>query len=154
MIKSIRARAGLSAAAMAFAILTAGCAGRAPAPVPVVQLQDQQMDCAAISAEAHANTQKMVELGSESGAKVAQNVAAGVAGLIIWPLWFAMDFQGAADKETAALQSRQSYLATLAAQRGCAGPGPVATSATSAAVDRSPSHGGRAARLPASCPSR
>ena len=25
--------------------------------------------------------------------KVAQNVAAGVAGLVVWPLWFAMDFK-------------------------------------------------------------
>jgi hypothetical protein len=39
-----------------------------------------------------------------------------VAGLFIWPLWFAMDFQGAATKEEVALQSRQEYLATLA---GC-----------------------------------
>jgi hypothetical protein len=37
-------------------------------------------------------------------------VAAGVAGLLICPLWFAMDFQGAAYKETAALQSRQNYV--------------------------------------------
>ena len=62
----------------------------------------------------------MQQLASDKGLKVAQNVAAGVAGLFIWPLWFAMDFQGAADKDTAALQSRQSYLATLASQRGCA----------------------------------
>jgi hypothetical protein len=46
-------------------------------------------------------------------------VAAGVAGLFIWPLWFGMDFQGAAGKEAAALQSRQQYLATLAEQRRC-----------------------------------
>ena len=39
------------------------------------------------------------------------------AGLVIWPLWFAMDFQGAASAEIAALQTRQQYLATLATQR-------------------------------------
>src|SRR5262245_41240123 len=127
MIEPIRARATLSATLVAFALLSAGCAGRAPARVPVVQLQDQQLDCAAISAEVHANTQKIAGLGSESGAKVAQNVAAGVAGLFIWPLWFAMDFQGAADKEVTALQQGQGYLATLSAQRGCAKPAdPVA----------------------------
>ena len=47
-------------------------------------------------------------------------MAAGVAGLLSCPLWFAMDFQGAAYKETAALQSRQNYLCTLGAKRGCA----------------------------------
>jgi hypothetical protein len=78
------------------------------------------MDCSSIMAEVTANDAKIKDLGRESGNKVAQNVAAGVAGLFIWPLWFAMDFQGAADKETVALQQRQGYLATLATQRSCA----------------------------------
>ncbi len=54
------------------------------------------MDCNAINAEIATNTAQQSELGKEKGAKVVQNVAAGVAGLVIWPLWFAMDFQGAA----------------------------------------------------------
>jgi hypothetical protein len=36
-------------------------------------------------------------------------------------LWFAMDFQGAADTETKALDSRDQYLSTLALQR-CPAP--------------------------------
>ena len=59
----------------------------------------------------------------EQGLKVAQNVAAGVVGLVIWPVWFGMDFKGAASKEVAALQARQQYLANLAAER-CARPAP------------------------------
>jgi hypothetical protein len=82
------------------------------------------MDCAAIQAEVLANNAKVQELASESGGKVAQNVAAGVAGVFIWPLWFAMDFQGATDKEAAALNSRQQYLAVLAEQRQCGAPQP------------------------------
>jgi hypothetical protein len=50
---------------------------------------------------------------------VAQNIAAGVVGLFIWPVWFGMDFQGAAGKEVDALNSRQQYLATLAEERNC-----------------------------------
>jgi hypothetical protein len=80
------------------------------------------MDCAAISIEAQANNYKLQQLGVESSNKVGQNVAAGVAGLFIWPLWFAMDFQGTADKEVAAINSRNQYLATLAAQRQCGAP--------------------------------
>lgn len=99
-----------------------GCAGRAPQPVAIVQSQDRFSDCAEIIAEVQANNQKLQELGSEEGAKVAQNVAAGVAGLFIWPLWFGMDFQGAAGKEVTALQSRQQYLATLAEQKRCGAP--------------------------------
>jgi hypothetical protein len=99
-----------------------GCAGRAPQPVAVVQQQDRFMDCAAIQTEVLANNARVQDLASESGGKVAQNVAAGVAGLFIWPLWFAMDFQGATDKDTAALTSRQQYLAVLAEQRHCGAP--------------------------------
>ena len=105
-------------------VMLAACAGRSPAPVAVVQPQDRFMDCAAIQAEVLANNAKVQELASESGGKVAQNVAAGVAGVFIWTLWFAMDFQGATDKEAAALNSRQQYLAVLAEQRQCGAPQP------------------------------
>jgi hypothetical protein len=100
------------------------CAGRAPAPVAVVQPTDRFLDCPAIFAEVQANNAKLQELASESGGKVAQNVAAGVVGLVIWPVWFGMDFQGAADKEATAINSRQQYLAVLAEQRQCAAPPP------------------------------
>ena len=80
------------------------------------------MDCAAIIAEVQGNNQKISDLAGEQGVKVAQNVATGIAGLFIWPLWFGMDWQGTAGKEIAALQSRQQYLVTLAEQRNCGGP--------------------------------
>src|SRR5258707_7984738 len=95
----------------------AGCAGRSPAPVAVVQPQDQFMDCTAIMAEVASNNAKVQQLASDQGLKTTQNVAAGVAGIFIPVLWFGMDFQGTASKEVAALQSRQQYLASLAAQR-------------------------------------
>jgi hypothetical protein len=100
------------------------CAGRAPQPVAIVQPTDPLMDCAAISIEAQANNAKLQALGGEQGNKVAQNVTAGVVGLFIWPVWFAMDFQGAADKEEAAINSRNQYLAVMAQQRHCGGPAP------------------------------
>jgi hypothetical protein len=104
------------------AVVLGACAGRSPQPVAVVQPQDQFTDCAAIRAEVEANNRRVQELASEEGLKTTQNVAAGVAGLFIPVLWFGMDFQGAASKEVAALQSRQQYLATLAGQR-CRRPG-------------------------------
>jgi hypothetical protein len=67
--------------------------------------------------EANANRTKIAELGSEEGAKVAQNVLAGAAGVFIPVLWFAMDFQNAAGKEGAALQQRNAYLAWMAETR-------------------------------------
>ena len=98
-------------------LMVTACAGRAPAPVQTVQMKDAMMDCTAINAEIATNTGREGELGSEKGGKVAQNVAAGVVGLFIWPVWFAMDFQGAADTESKALESRDQYLSTLALQR-------------------------------------
>lgn len=80
------------------------------------------MDCAAIMAEVESNNAKVQQLASDQGLKTTQNVAAGVAGVFIPVLWFGMDFQGTADKETAALQSRQQYLVVLAEQRRCGAP--------------------------------
>jgi hypothetical protein len=102
-------------------IVLVGCAGRDPQPIVTVQQQDVYADCTMIRAEIEANNIKVKELADEQGLKVAQNVAAGVAGLVIWPIWFGMDFKGAAGKDAAALQARQQYLAVLATQR-CAPP--------------------------------
>src|SRR6188472_2725003 len=110
-----------SAGRYAATILSA-CAGRAPQPIATVQPQDQMLNCTAIFAEIQSNNNRIQELGREQGWKVAQNVAAGVAGLVVPVLWFGMDWQGAAGTEARALQDRQSYLAALAAQKHCGGP--------------------------------
>src|SRR5437016_3347370 len=92
------------------ALALGACAGRDPQPIATVQPQDSTASCVQITAEIQANNIRVQELADEQGLKVAQNVGAGVAGLVIWPLWFAMDFKGAASKEVAALQARQQYL--------------------------------------------
>src|SRR5438034_4574208 len=112
--------------------LCAACAGRDPQPVATVQVTDSTATCAMIVAEIEANNIKVRELAGEEGTKVAQNVSAGVAGIVIPVLWFGMDFKGAASKEVAALQARQQYLTTLATER-CA-PQPQRSRRPSAAV--------------------
>ena len=97
----------------------AGCAGRSPAPVAVVQPTDRYMDCTAILAEVAANNERVKQLAADKGLKTTQNVAAGVAGIFIPVLWFGMDFQGTADTEITALQSRQQYLSMMADQKRC-----------------------------------
>jgi hypothetical protein len=99
------------------AIMLANCAGRDPQPIATVQPTDANATCAMIVAEIEANNIKVKELAGEEGGKVAQNVAAGVAGIVIPVLWFGMDFKGAASKEVAALQARQQYLTILATER-------------------------------------
>ncbi len=105
-----------------FGLGIAACAGRDPHPVAVVQPQDTQSDCAMIQAEIQANNVQAEKLATENNQKIAQNVAAGVVGVVIWPVWFAMDAKGAAGTEADALKARQEYLTSLAAQR-CAQPG-------------------------------
>jgi hypothetical protein len=107
--------------AVAFAFVLCACAGRDPHPVAVVQPQDAQSDCAMVRAEIEANNLQAEKLADENHAKIAQNVAAGVVGVVIWPVWFAMDAKGAAGTEMDALKARQQYLAALAEQR-CAQP--------------------------------
>jgi hypothetical protein len=105
----------------ALCVSLGACAGRDAAPVAVVQAHDQNSDCAMITAEIEANNAKATQLAEEQGLKVAQNVAAGVVGIVIWPVWFAMDAKGAASTDAAALKARQEYLSRLAEQR-CARP--------------------------------
>lgn len=112
-MRAVAAAAGLS-------LLTAACAGRAPAPVPVVQAVDDTMACDAIRSEVAANNQRIADLGSERGAKVAQNIAAGIGGILFILPFFLMDFQDAAGIDERALKSRNDYLATLARAR-CSG---------------------------------
>jgi hypothetical protein len=103
--------------AIAASVALSSCAGRDAQPISTVQQQDAYSDCTMIKAEIDANNQKAQQLANEQGMKVAQNVAAGVVGLVIWPVWFGMDFKGAAGQDAANLQARQEYLTQLAVQR-------------------------------------
>jgi uncharacterized protein YcfL len=133
-------RNGLVVAMLGIALV--GCAGRDPQPIVTVQAQDAVADCTMIRAEIEANNAKVTQLANEQGWKVAQNVGAGVVGLVIWPVWFGMDFKDAAGKEAAALEARQKYLTILATER-CR---PAAAPATS---QRQPAARQKTARAPA-----
>jgi hypothetical protein len=111
--------------AMAVGLALSACAGRDPQPIASVQPQDAYSDCTIIRAEIEANNAKAAQIANEQGGKVAQNVAAGVVGIVIWPVWFGMDFKDAAGKEAAALQARQQFLTTLATERCAPGYRPL-----------------------------
>ena len=118
-------------------VVVAACAGRDPQPIATVQPQDQTASCTQLTAEIQANNIKVQELADEQGLKVAQNVAAGVVGLVVWPVWFAMDAKGAASKEVAALQARQQYLTTLATEKCRPEPEPKRSRARAASASGS-----------------
>jgi hypothetical protein len=103
---------------VAVAAMLAACAGRAPQQISVVQPKDQAMDCTALNAEIAGNAAHEADLAKEEGNKRGQNIAAGIAGAVLfWPALFLMDFQDAAGTERKALESRDQYLSTLAANR-------------------------------------
>src|SRR5262245_50097610 len=115
-------RRGAVTLALAFsAFVLSDCAGCDPHPVAVVQPQDAQSDCAMSRAEIEANNLQAEKLAEENHAKIAHNVSAGVVGVVIWPVWFAMDAKDAAGTEMDALKARQQYLVSLAEAR-CAKP--------------------------------
>jgi hypothetical protein len=105
-------------------------------------------DCAMINAEILANNQRAEALASEQNAKIVQNVAAGVVGVVVWPVWFAMDAKGAASTDAAALQARQQYLSGLAAQR-CAPAAPPPTAAATKPAKPKPKPQPQASSSPA-----
>ena len=118
-------RKATTAAMITGVALLGACAGRDPQPIATVQVQDSSASCIQLRAEIEANNAKAKQLADEQGLKVAQNVGAGVVGLVIWPVWFGMDFKDAAGKEVAALQARQQYLTTLATERCAPPPAPA-----------------------------
>jgi hypothetical protein len=101
-------------------VILVGCAGRDPRPIAIAQPVDGHVDCRAIIAEQYANALQIHNLGIERQQTQANNTTAGVVGMVLfWPALFAMDMKGAAGTEIMALESRNAYLATLAAQRRC-----------------------------------
>jgi hypothetical protein len=94
--------------------ITTSCAGRDARPVAISQPQDAAMSCPQLRSEIAGNNRTISELGSERGGKIAQNIAAGVVGVLVWPMLFAMDFKGSAATEQRALEQRNSYLGTTA----------------------------------------
>ena len=107
--------------ALALTAMLGACAGRDPQIISAVQPGDQNLNCDTISAEMMANTQRIQQLQKESSDTTGKNVAFGVVGAILfWPALFAMDFKDGAGKDAQALQARQSFLASMLAQRHCA----------------------------------
>jgi hypothetical protein len=108
--------------AVALAALLGACAGRDAAYIPITQPSDQALDRNALNTEMNANNAKISSLSAEESNKRGQNIAMGVAGAVLfWPALFFMDFKDAAGTDRKAVESRQSYLTMLYAQKQCSG---------------------------------
>lgn len=100
-------------------IALAGCAGRNPNSEDLFQLSDSAKSCKDLAIEIAYNNDKVKKLANEKNWKLAQNVAAGAAGIFVPVLWFGMDFKGAASQDMQALQFRQKHLADLVYIKDC-----------------------------------
>jgi hypothetical protein len=63
--------------------------------------------------------QRKIEEMIPKKSKSAKNVTLGVVGLAVWPAWLFMDFSKAEQIEIRALQERNNWLYTLAAEKQC-----------------------------------
>lgn len=100
-----------------FSLLTA-CAGRAAHPVAINQYGDQGKSCSALNLEISMienNVQQLIPQTDKTG----RNVAFGVAGLFVWPLWLFMDLSTAEKQELHALRARHDHLINIAQQKQC-----------------------------------
>lgn len=103
------------------AIVVSGCAGRTSAPIQTTQVGDHVLSCNQLQAELSKNEQQARTLLEQHKKASDGNVAIGVVGAILfWPALFALDTGTAEKEEARALESRNSHLTSILAQKNCA----------------------------------
>ena len=110
----------LGTAAIAGAVLLAGCAGRQAAPVAVSQADDPDKSCHQLLQELSHNQYRMALLVRESNhVKAANADVAGADAFFFPPVLVAYDKGKAQSTELKALQDRNANLTKLSVDRGC-----------------------------------
>jgi len=100
-------------------MLAVACAGREPDPIPTSNLGDGRMSCLEIRAEITGNNQRIEGLSNNADDVRDKNVMLGMAGVIVWPVWFFMDFKGTDKQEARALEARNTHLGQLYVEKRC-----------------------------------
>ena len=114
------AKRTLTTAAMAVAVLLAGCAGRAAAPVAVSQAGDPDKSCHQLLHELNYNQYRMGLLVKESNHVKAGNAEIAAADAFFFPpVLVAYDKGKAQSAELKALQDRNATLTKLAVDKDC-----------------------------------
>lgn len=99
------------------AISLSACAGRSAQPITVASRYDNKLSCADLETEIEQNNARLQALAAEKGVTLTKNVAVGAAGILFFPIWFALDLSDAAGQEISQLQARQTYLAEMASRK-------------------------------------
>ena len=99
--------------------LVSGCAGKTANPISTRQPGDKDLDCEDLEVELSQLDKQAKRLLGEQSDKTGYNAAIGLTGLIIWPVWFALDLSDAERQEAQAMQDRYHYLERLANKKDC-----------------------------------
>lgn len=110
----------VTTALLATSLVLSACAGRSPNPVSEVQDGDATLSCRELAQEVQVNNRAILGLMGEKRANEGRNVAAGVAGAIVFfPALFFMNVKGAAGEEARAYQRRNEGLIARYQTKGC-----------------------------------
>ena len=99
--------------------LLAACAGRSADPIQVAQPRDRQLQCNEIEAQMLQYSNAISDLDAEISRRNKRNIGWGVAGIFLFPLWFALDLGDAPEAEKAAYQKRKNQLARYGSMKNC-----------------------------------
>lgn len=119
MKNTIFKNAALSATTIALCLSLAACGGRSANPISVRDSADKEMSCVDIEDEMNELDRKARRLIGEESEKMGKNVALGVGGLFVFPLWFFMDLSDAERVEAQAMEDRMAHLKRVARKGGC-----------------------------------
>ncbi len=105
--------------AIVMLVFVSGCAGRAANPVAVKEAGDNKMSCEDIVSEMSDLDQRARRLMGEQSSKKGKNIAWGIAGLFLFPLWFGMDLSDAERQDAQAMQDRYRHLDRIYNKKDC-----------------------------------
>ena len=82
------------------------CGGRSPNPIIPSLPSDIRLTCAEIEAELIAYHTDLAHYAIEKVQRKKWNIGFGIAGVLVWPLWFALDLEKAPEIEEKAIARR------------------------------------------------
>jgi len=103
---------------LCISLILTGCAGRAANPVMVHQPNDNYKSCQMLQREISTIEMNIQKLIPEAD-KTSKNVALGIGGLFIWPMWLFMDLSSAEKEEINAYRMRHDHLVSLVQEKNC-----------------------------------
>jgi hypothetical protein len=106
-------------AVLLIAVFFVSCAGTLPQPVAIYQYGDEDKSCDALQGEIVDCKTNIEALYVKRKGKIQSNVVAVFAGLIIWPMFFAIDTKSDELLEIDALAERHKILVTIASKEPC-----------------------------------